>query len=716
MLRFYCSFLATIIVSIVMAQGPTIPAFNLVVDQTSCKETNVSWTNGNGASRIVVASKNSAISSFPVKNTYYLASDSFGNGNSISGSEFIVYNGIGSSVTVKKLDPNQTYFFSVFEYNGTGLVFDYLNTSYPEISTKTENLSIDFSMDDNYQCETGNTTNFTSTITQSKPQTVNYSWNFGDFTTSTQQNPSKSYSTYGIFTVKLKVTSPGCVAEVIKYDTIAPEPVVDFAIDPAYPNNSLIQCFYQPDGNLNHFYFKNNSTFRYLSTPYSNTVFKWIYGDGTFDDQIINGDVSYQKPGVYNVKLIISNSFTPRDELCTDSIDLTVEVRQKPIDTLNLILDSVMCINNNFFDFQHNTSDANAQHQWDFGDGNTSSLALASHTYSTTGNYEVTLEVTDDNGCYDIYKDSTAVVKQPDNSFDGLQLSYCEGDDDVNLIPKISGGSWISNLVSVGGVFSPNVAGNHQVSYAVDEDGCKDTFTRSTSVFELPVFELGVDTVICQGEQFTKKIDKGSSSLLWSNGAIDSSIIIQTLGIFWVQKTENGCSYRDSINVSVISPPNFELGNDSLLCGDGVKNINLISQNATYSWNDGYVGGERGITSSGYYSVTVSNQCGSYTDAINLTFLPYACEIFIPNAFSPNNDGLNDIFKPSGNVTLKSMQIYNRWGELLYENSEGEFGWDGNYQKKLVHEGYYFFIIRYTKPQNGSESPYVSKGEVYLFR
>lgn len=716
MLRFYCSIFAAIIVSIAIAQGPTISASNIVIDQTSCTETNISWTNGNGASRIVVASENSAISSFPVKNTYYLASDSFGNGSTISGSEFIVYNGIESSVKVKKLDPNQTYFFSIFEYNGSGLVFDYLNTNYPEISTKTESLSINFLMDDNYQCETDNNTNFTSSINQSKPQTVNYSWDFGDFSTSTQKNPSKSYSTYGIFTVKLKVTSPGCLAEITKYDTIAPEPVVKFAIDSAYSNNSLIQCFYQPGGNLNHFYFKNNSTFRYLSTPYSNTVFKWIYDDGTFDNQIINGDVSYQNPGVYNVKLIISNSFTPRDELCTDSTDLTVEVREKPIDISNLVLDSVMCINNNIFDFQHNTSDSNARHLWDFGDGNTSNLALNSHTYITTGNYEIILEVTDDNGCYDIYKDSTAVVNQPDNSFDGLQISYCEGDDDVNLIPKISGGSWISNMVSVGGIFSPNVVGNHKVSYAVDEDGCKDTFIRSTSVFKLPVFELGVDTIICQGERFTKKINKGNSSLLWSNGAIDSSIIIQTPGIFWAQKTENGCRYRDSINVSLISPPNFELGNDSLLCGDGIKNISLTSQNATYRWKDGYVGGKREITSSGYYSVTVSNQCGSYTDDINLTFLPYACEIFIPNAFSPNNDGLNDIFKPSGNVTLKSMQIYNRWGELVYESSEGEFGWDGNYQKKLVHEGYYFFIIRYTKPQNGSESPFVSKGEVYLFR
>jgi gliding motility-associated-like protein len=716
MLRYFSYIIALFIVTISIAQGPTVPASNIVIAQTSCTETNVSWTNGNGVSRIVIASQSSTISSYPVKNTYYLASDSFGNGSTISGSEFIVYNGIGSSVTVKKLDPNQTYFFSVFEYNGSGLVFDYLNSNYPETSIKTESLSIDYTMSDNYQCETGNVTNFIPSVTQSKPQAVLYSWNFGDFTTSNQQNPSKSYSTYGIFPVKLTVKSPGCKAEVIKFDTIAPEPIVDFGIDPAYPNNNLVQCFFQPDGSLNHFYFKNNSTFRYLSTPYSNTVFKWIYGDGTIDDQIINGDVSYQNPGVYKVKLIISNSFTPRDELCTDSIDLMVEVRQKPIDTALLELDSVKCINGNIFDFKHKTLDATAQHQWDFGDGNTSNLALTSHAYTSTGNYEITLEVTDDNGCYDIYKDSVAVVDQPDNSFDGLQPMYCEGDDDVNLIPKIAGGDWISSLVSTDGIFSPDVVGDYQVSYAVDVDGCKDTFTQSTSVFELPIFELGLDTTICQGGSFTKRINKGNASLLWSTGAVDSSILIQSPGIFWAEKKENGCSFRDSVNVSMISPPNFELGNDSLLCGDGIKNINVTTQNATYSWNDGYTGGEREITSSGYYSVTVSNQCGTFTDDINLTFLPYACEIFIPNAFSPNDDGLNDIFKPFGNVTLQSMQIYNRWGELVYESSDDAFGWDGTYQKELVHEGYYYFIIRYIKPENGSETPYVSSGEVYLMR
>lgn len=699
-----------------LAQGPTVAASNMVIDQTSCTETRISWASGNGAFRIVLASKNTAVSSLPVKNTYYLAADSFGNGSSISGSEFIVYNGIGSSVTVKKLDPNETYFFSVFEYNGSGLVFDYLNTNYPEENVKTETLSVDFLMSDNYQCETGNSTDFTPSITQSKPHTLVYRWDFGDLTNSNQITPTKSYSTYGIFPVKLKVTSPGCIAEVVKYDTIAPEPVVNFGIDPAYPNNKLVQCYYQSGGSLNHFYFKDNSTFRYLSTPYSNTVFKWLYGDGTIDNQIINGDVSYQNPGVYKVKLIISNSFTPRDELCTDSFDLTVEVRKRPIDSSLLVLDSVSCINDNLFNFQHNTLDVTATHLWDFGDGNTSGTAKTSHTYSSTGDYELILEVTDANGCYDIYKDSVTVVNQPDNSFDGLKSFYCIGDEDFTLNPKISEGNWISTLTINNGVFSPNLVGNHQILYAVDVDGCMDTFTQSTSVFELPIYELGNDTTICKGDSFVKKIDQENTSILWNTGDIDSSIIIKSPGIFWAEKTENGCSYRDSVIISMVSAPNFDLGNDSLLCGDGVKNINLISQNAIYTWNDGYTGGKRSITSSGYYSVTVSNQCGSFTDDVNLTFLPFACEIFIPNAFSPNDDGLNDVFQPTGNVTLKSMQIYNRWGELIFKSSDDEFDWDGNYQGELAHEGYYFFIIRYQKPENGTEVPYVSKGEVYLMR
>jgi len=715
MLRGFLLFFLFLNLSIIKAQVPSMSATSLTITQTYCSQTNLSWTNGDGTSRIVIASKDVPLSNLPQQNVYYLASDSFGNGGALSASEFIVYNGTGSSVTVKKLDPNTTYYFSVFEYNGSGTVFDYLTSNYPQKNRKTENLILDFTMSDDYQCELNNRTDFVALVTQTNPQTLTYNWNFGDMTTSSVSSPAKSYTNYGIYKVTLKVSSPGCFAVVSKYDTIAPAPIVDFELDPAYSNNTVVQCFYKPDGSPNAFYFKNNSSYRYLSTPSSNTVFKWVYGDGTFDNQIVNGDVSYAKPGTYSVKLIVSNSFTPRDEVCSDSFEMVLEVREKPIDTTLLQLDSVQCINNNVFNFDHKTKDITASHIWDFGDGNTATTSTVSHTYNSVGNYELILEVTDANGCYDIYKDSVAVVEQPINSFSGLNSSYCINDDDVMLIPLIPDGIWIGNQVNSAGVFSPSQLGSHEISYAVDEDGCKDTFSSSTVVFDIPIFNLGSDTSICQGDEYVKKISKAGASILWSTGDVDSFTTVDKAGLLWAQKSKNGCTYRDTLQVRVIRAPYFELGNDSLLCGDGVKNIDVTTSEAIYSWNDGYVGGVRSINSSGSYSVTVTNKCGVYTDDIDLTFLPFACEIFIPNVFSPNDDGLNDVFKPSGNVTIKSMQIFNRWGELLYKSVD-KFAWDGKYEGSFAQSGYYFFIIQYEKPENGIDMPYVSSGEVYLVR
>ena len=95
--------------------------------------------------------------------------------------------------------------------------------------------------------------------------------------------------------------------------------------------------------------------------------------------------------------------------------------------------------------------------------------------------------------------------------------------------------------------------------------------------------------------------------------------------------------------------------------------------------------------------------------------MPYACDIFIPNAFSPNGDNLNDVFRPSGTVQLKQMQIFNRWGELLYEQEGSVLEWDGSYEGERVMQGYYYYLIRYIFPDNGKTIPKLSAGEVYLF-
>ena len=203
--------------------------------------------------------------------------------------------------------------------------------------------------------------------------------------------------------------------------------------------------------------------------------------------------------------------------------------------------------------------------------------------------------------------------------------------------------------------------------------------------------------------------------LSWSTGNTDSFVEVSTTGLLWAQKMENGCLFRDSMNVRVIGSPVVELGPDTLLCGGGRKEIDVTAPEAIYVWSDGYSGGgERVITATGAYSVTVTNKCGTASDDIILEFLPFACDIFMPSAFSPNGDGLNDIFRPSGTIIMKSMDIYNKWGELLYTSNGEEFGWDGYSSGERVQQGVYFFIIRYDKPEDDGILPQTLSGKLQL--
>jgi gliding motility-associated-like protein len=114
------------------------------------------------------------------------------------------------------------------------------------------------------------------------------------------------------------------------------------------------------------------------------------------------------------------------------------------------------------------------------------------------------------------------------------------------------------------------------------------------------------------------------------------------------------------------------------------------------------------------YSVVVDNKCGTASDAIELEFLPYACDIFMPNAFSPNADGLNDVFRPSGTIIMKAMEVYSKWGELLYASTGEDFAWDGYANGVRAQQGVYFFIIRYEKPEVIGVTPITLSGKLQL--
>ncbi len=118
-----------------LAVEPTIQASNLTFSSVGLNSMTLSWTNGNGANRIVVARSGSAVNSHTVDGSVYSPNSIFGNGSQIGTGNFVVYSGSGNSVTVTGLTANTTYHFAVCEFNGSGISTNYF-TSPPAIANR----------------------------------------------------------------------------------------------------------------------------------------------------------------------------------------------------------------------------------------------------------------------------------------------------------------------------------------------------------------------------------------------------------------------------------------------------------------------------------------------------------------------------------------------------------------------------------------------------
>jgi gliding motility-associated-like protein len=134
-------------------------------------------------------------------------------------------------------------------------------------------------------------------------------------------------------------------------------------------------------------------------------------------------------------------------------------------------------------------------------------------------------------------------------------------------------------------------------------------------------------------------------------------------------------------------------------------------------WNTGDTSSAIQIYTEWLYSVSVTSteQCKS-TDSVTILFSgePF----WMPNAFSPNGDGLNDVFKPVQRydyVSSYHFSVYSRWGELIFETSDIEQGWDGNHKGKLAPLGSYVYRIVYTAHSTGTETQ-VKSGTIMLVK
>ncbi|HQR92948.1 MAG: hypothetical protein B7Y15_07175 [Bacteroidetes bacterium 24-39-8] len=199
---------------------------------------------------------------------------------------------------------------------------------------------------------------------------------------------------------------------------------------------------------------------------------------------------------------------------------------------------------------------------------------------------------------------------------------------------------------------------------------------------------------------------------------LPDQVPVRISGTYYVSfKTALGCDSIKIYQVTVFKDPaSIKLGEDT--CLEGRDSIMLYTEPGfdQYLWNNQssknfYYAAKQ----AGTYTVKVSNLCGSKTATVNVNAL---CdpEFYLPSAFTPNADRLNDLFRipPNSGFQLINMQVFNRWGQLVFDGKENSPGWDGDYKRNPQPAGMYPYRIEIIAIRSGKKM--IKTGTIQLIR
>lgn len=266
---------------------------------------------------------------------------------------------------------------------------------------------------------------------------------------------------------------------------------------------------------------------------------------------------------------------------------------------------------------------------------------------------------------------------------------------------------------------SISVSPTINTSYIVSITGtnnCTSIDTFFVNVIPAPVFDLGPDTTSCACVNVSAATS-GATYYSWNTGSEYSSINVCVSGQFWVTVSNGMCTVSDTINVTINPSPAVNLGPDITLTNTNSVVLNAGNPLATYSWNTGATSQMITVSTAGNYSVTVTDANGcSAGDDVNVKLKGFLTAI--PEGFSPNGDGVNETFNITGieEYPKNVFEIFNRWGDKVYDAQPYQNTWDGRSTVGLriggneLPVGTYFYIL-----DLGDGTPPI-KGTVYLNR
>ena len=446
----------------------------------------------------------------------------------------------------------------------------------------------------------GGTTTFTNATTGGSG-TKTYAWSFGDGSTSSAENPTHSYSAAGNYSVSLTTTGQGnCSGTVTKSIQVYKAPTVSVSVSDV--------C----EGTASYF----------TSTTTGASSYDWDFGDGN-SSTAQSPRHTYAKAGTYTVKLTANSAYG-----CSTVETTTATVNDLPTAGFN---NSTVCLGNaTSFTNTSSISSGTLTYSWNFGDGSTSTATSPSHTYSSAGNYTVTLMATA-NGCSNSY--TTTVVVNDVPTADFTTANVCVGN--AMSFSNYSGGatkySWNFGDGSAASTATKpshtyTASGNFTVTLTAENAaGCTDTKSVSVTVFGTPTADFSASDA-CAGTavSFTNKSSTGS--YLWNFGdggastTTSPSHTYKSAGTYTVMltvKNSNGCESSTSSQITIHALPKTAFATASGCEKAGIQFTNNTAGTNTYAWTFGDGGTSAAknpnhtYNSSGTFNVTLTATNGN---------------------------------------------------------------------------------------------------------
>jgi gliding motility-associated-like protein len=305
--------------------------------------------------------------------------------------------------------------------------------------------------------------------------------------------------------------------------------------------------------------------------------------------------------------------------------------------------------------------------------------------------------------------------------FLGNDTSFCPGESVVlDAGSGFQSYSWSTGAASEQIVAS--TSGTYWVTALNANSQCLSADTVTINVYPAPVVNIGPDISICRDSLYEFNAGNGFSTYLWQDGSANSVYFAGQVGIYWVKVTDqNGCSASDTARIlSVQNNPADFLAPTAQVCSKGQQpiQVNAIGIWARYLWSDGSTAPSIIVDAPGEYWLQVATGAGcTAVDTITVTGKACPFGIFFPNAFSPNNDGNNDVYRPKVYLLLDKfyMAIYNRLGAKVYETSDPSKGWDGTFNGQPQPSGAFVWYAQYhVQGSNGGDV--LEKGTLMLIR